>query len=547
MPVHLPDEIIWHILRNLVPSEKVELQYDYDAQLCLTSLAYASRVSRSFRRVAEPLLYRHLHCSSRQLLEALCNRPELCEHVRRIDGYGTSMSLEDRAVAERLLHGRIRGMVRDKYRWPALDALLERLIPPEVDPINNDEDYGYLDMAWLTFMLCLTPHVETLHVDSCLLDKPDMLARLFDLCGREGSPRQQRESGRVMVPRSSGPLSKLRSLQLGCDTVHGEPGGFGDRNVRPLVLFPGLEELVAVHMDWEYTGQGPNPYDHDEGEGEHEDTSDEEQLEDDQDQRCQAERPGDQTSQALPDRPPKRLYTFPGSHPNMKSLSLLHNNPPVYSTAREMLLACPNLDCLILLPWIFEDRETLDFTMYGNVLREFGTRLRRFELEPAIAHGDFSEVGDEGTIGSLREKLTRLEQLRIPLATLAGTDVTDVDDENSEQLDLCAFLPASLRWFWTGVTESGVAEVHYKALARMMDEITRGSQGDGCCRLPLLEWVMVQIPSKNDGPSFEPNGFDVLRLGKDQVLCTRKSARLGWTQTPPGWEGAPIDTDSWLP
>lgn len=152
---------------------------------------------------------------------------------------------------------------------------------------------------------------------------------------------------------------------------------------------------------------------------------------------------------------------LPESRSPLRQLSLLEADPPSFRALREMFLVYPNLKSLVIHASVLEDgdrddagRQDVDSAAYGNVLREFGADLRRFELEPAVDDDELFEVNDKGAIGSLRIELFRLEQLRLPLAALVGTGLDDDGDSDSDddesssgigRLDLCALLTDSLR------------------------------------------------------------------------------------------------------
>ncbi|KAH7021542.1 uncharacterized protein B0I36DRAFT_388216 [Microdochium trichocladiopsis] len=527
MPPHLPDEIILIILSNLVPT---------DMQLSIRSLSCASRVSRLFRRIAEPLLYCHLHLPTRKVLETLCNRPELGDHVRVIDGHSGGLFWDERGAVKSLLHDQFRGLVRHKYCWPALDALLEHLIPPELDPDRDDKDmpYYFLDTACLTLTLFLTPHVEKLNVGMFPQETPDMLARLFELCGDRHPIRHEGGSGGDMMSRMPVPLSELRSLYLFVETLGPGHVYFDSANIRPLVLYPGLQTLDLSGMDWGGTGADTS------SEANEADEEDEADRGDDDHNNSRLERTGIQTNQAVPGWPPTK-YTFPGSHPNTKSLRLYDNYPTKPDGVREMLVAYPNLHTLVLEACEHEGkREPFDFTEYGTVLHNYARNLRRFEFEQEnVSDADF-EGHDRGAIGSLRDNWTRLEPLRMPLAALLGQDIT-------EQPDLCDYLPVSLRWFWITMPDFENAQMYLNALDGMLDDR----------RLPRLEWVLVmlpegsellggdELPDGDDGFGVEPSGFNLLGLGERHILCMRKSACV--VHTPPGWEGARVESSVRLP
>lgn len=261
------------------------------------------------------------------------------------------------------------------------------------------------------------------------------------------------------------------------NTPTGDPRSITDANIAALAFFPRLQKFTCDFVDWDNEEglREPGGVDDDDND-DHEDDGDEED--------------GDNLI-ADPDADDKRV-ALPrvGSRPVMKHFGLLDSNPASFADLRDMLRLFPNLETLRLIHPVFEDREEIDLTEYGNVLREFGRDLRWFELEPSAGDtDDFTEDCEEGVIGSLRLEMAVLQRLRLPLAALVGTG-----HDEGDELDLCAFLPPSLRWLWTAATEAGDAEAHFAALARMLGD-ERGVDGG----LPLLEWVFVEA-AKGAGP-----------------------------------------------
>lgn len=64
-----------------------------------------------------------------------------------------------------------------------------------------------------------------------------------------------------------------------------------------------------------------------------------------------------------------------------------------------------------------------------------------------------------------------------------------------------------------------------------------GSRSTRGGRLPLLDWVMVSLPSYDPkSPKFVPPAFDVVHVSAEYVLYTRRSAAP--VCTPPGWGDA---------
>lgn len=303
-----------------------------------------------------------------------------------------------------------------------------------------------------------------------------------------------------------GPLSKLRSLKLAGATADGNPAYIGGPDMVPIALTRGIEELETRGLNWGHK---------------------------DIDSILTAVTPtesSDGNSTAL---------ILPESRSSLRQLSLLEADPPSFGALREMFLVYPSLESLMIHASVFEDgdrdnagRQDVEFTAYGNVLREFRAGLRWFELEPAVGDDELSEVNDKGAIGSLRNELVRLEQLRLPLAALVGTgldndDDSDNDDDESSsgigRLDLSALLPDSLRWFWTTISTEGNMDARCAALERMLEE-----SGSGTKRLPLLEWVLVRIttddeapmesPSPLPRPLFQPHGLEVRKLDESLIM-----------------------------
>ncbi|KAH7012267.1 uncharacterized protein B0I36DRAFT_400350 [Microdochium trichocladiopsis] len=418
---HLPEEVILDILNNLVPTESATSNTVKDLQPNLRYLSYASRVSRQLRRVAEPLLYRYIY-PTRQLLETLCERPELGNHVHEVGEYRPPLTSEERK-AVKPLHDRVHELAKGIYKWPVLDAFLEDSFRPELAENDNTTDFRDDNTTWLPSILCLAPHVQRLHLNVYQLEcrKLNMLAQLLQLC------EDRKEEGGDAASRTPAPLSKLRSLHLYAksDPYHAFLYGFPPQdwlwfystNIRPLVRSTKLRTLKTSAIDWGLTSM---------------------------DRRPDAEEAERRDDSIFPDGPPRReLYTSRGSHPNLESLSLCDNRSPEPCRVKEMLEAYPNLHTLVLKPSQRMARQSFDFSEYGIVLRERATGLRCLDLEfPGISHSE----SDGGAIGSLRHECTQLKQLRLPLAALLGLDPPG-------KLDLCDYLPISLRWFWTTLPE----------------------------------------------------------------------------------------------
>ncbi|KAH7012536.1 uncharacterized protein B0I36DRAFT_355932 [Microdochium trichocladiopsis] len=276
-----------------------------------------------------------------------------------------------------------------------------------------------------------------------------MLARLFQFCRDRHFIEREGESGGDVMSRTPAPLSELRSLHLHGKGPDYRSVRFHSKNIRPLLLSTELQTLKLIGIDWGGTSV---------------DTRSEAEEENRRDDRDDDGHNDFQLNHVVPGRPPRKLYTFPGSHPKMKSLSLCDNQSPHPYGVRNMLLAYPNLHTLVLKPSVRLERGSFDFSAYGTVLHDHARRLRRFEFEPDnVSDADF-EGYDKGAIGSLRDKRTRLEQLRMSLAALLGPDLT-------ERLDLFDYLPISLRWFWTTVPDfKSYAQVYSNALASMLDD-----------------------------------------------------------------------------
>ncbi|KAH7016240.1 uncharacterized protein B0I36DRAFT_396342 [Microdochium trichocladiopsis] len=449
-----PKLIILKILNNLVPTESATSNTIKNLQPNFRNLSYASRVSRQLRRVAEPLLYRYIY-PTRQLLETLCERPELGNHVHEVGESSPPLTLEERE-AVKPLHNRVHELAKDIYDWPVLDAFLEYSSPPKLDENHITTDSRDDNTTWLPSILCLTPHVQTLHLNVYQLEckKLDTLAQLFQLC-----------EDRIDYEKE--------------------------------VLSTKLRTLKTSGIDWGLTGMGPRP---------------------------DAEEAKRRDDSIFPGGPPRReLYTSQGSHPNLENLSLCDNRSPDPSLVKEMLEAYPNLHTLVLKPSQRMARQSFDFSKYGIVLRKRATGLRCLDLGfPGISHFE----SDGGAIGSLRHECTQLKQLRLPLAALFGLDPPG-------KLDLCDYLPISLRWFWTTLPEEeNYAQVCSNALASMLDDK----------RLPQLEWVLVILP---EGCELKPTGFSALRHGERHVLYWRKPTCV--IRTPPGWEDANVEKGVALP
>ncbi|KAJ1323023.1 F-box and leucine-rich repeat protein 2/20 [Microdochium nivale] len=516
MPIHLPTEILTHIFAHLLPL--ADGSNDNSAiDTKVQTLSRICQASHALRHAAEPLLYRYLHRPTLALLHTLCRRPELGKHVRYIAYHEWQCDTESCSAAERLRDEHIRRFARDTYRWPALDQFLQRMPDVEIgaelqnddDDDDDDDDDGRTSFEaqtlLLTLILCLTPRVEVLHLDvDPLDDEGDTLLKLFALCGRHvlGAARTRGKDGRV-VPMLDAPLCSLRELRLRYWASDGGPSSM-DKRFYALISFPSLEKLEVQGLDWDHTPKLELGEEEEEEEG-------------------QEQRRGDDEGTSHEIRPPQQVLAFPGSHTRLKHLDLAGCNPVSIAGLREILLVFPSLDTLMLNFWLFESRPAIDLTQYGHVLRKSGHRLRCFELEPAYASYDLAELSDIGAIGSLRGWMPNLDQLRLPLAALVGTH------PGHDGLDLCAYLPATLRWFWTSVTVTGDAEAHNGALANMLEEAGRGDAG----RLPCLDWVMVQAPRDNEGLRFTPRVFVEYWRDEQHVLYVRTP--VASISNPPDW------------
>lgn len=178
--------------------------------------------------------------------------------------------------------------------------------------------------------------------------------------------------------------------------------------------------------------------------------------------------------------PFSELLTSPGSHYKLKHLTMRWGVPHTLTELREILTVFPSLETLEFEFTLDEDRENIDLTRWGAALRELSKNLRCFKLEPCSEYDELAEEWDEGAIGPLRHSMRHLEQLRVPLASLIGTEPAVGGD------DLCAYLPESLRWFMTSVAVEGDPEADHRALEKMLWEA--GLQGAAGCRCWTGSW-----------------------------------------------------------
>ncbi|KAH7024811.1 uncharacterized protein B0I36DRAFT_332062 [Microdochium trichocladiopsis] len=547
---HLPDEIFVNIFENFaIPAEALSTTFGdrhwAENGARRATLARACQASHRLRRVAEPILYRRLVHGSHNLLAVFCSRPALGEHVRHIlyDGW----TLEKSRDMMRVYSPTVRKIARDKYQSRALDRLLERTW----DCSGNHEDarldkpcdyfasQGYTML--LPLILVLTPNLETLTLLQRDLDQSDTLSRLFNFCGRRlecSGGLSDFGDGQTQIQAL--PLSKLRALATvgGSTRWPKEVDSTEDQAIVSLIFFPGLKSFSSSALDWAPISSVQRL---------NEARTDDAFMMDLTDPRAQHYHEHDYEDIDNPDDKGNALFPpAHGSHPNLEHLALVKSSGSSAADLREVLLVFPSLQSLVLHFVVFRDREKLDFAQYGNTLRDPATdaaHLRRFELEPALYEArlfgsgldpemaDISEKEDQGIIGSLRDAMPSLEQLRVPLAALVGIGASP-----GAELDLCAVLPASLRWFWTAVTVAGDAGAHLDALERMLDEAEH--------RLPALEWVLVRLPVNHEILCFECSDFVATRVGDQHVLYQKRTVAVG---TPPGWEHEEVEHVVFLP
>ncbi|KXJ88982.1 hypothetical protein Micbo1qcDRAFT_177473 [Microdochium bolleyi] len=523
---HIPDEILINIFTHLAPGPGRTCCPEDDA-LSLATLARACRATRSLRRVAEPLLYRRIkHVSPKFIEGALCSPDrgrELAQLVQSIESGGWDWEMTTSQGARRLYHGRVRGILQERHGVGSvgLVRLLDRIFGPgvahdagtdeEADDEDGDDDEDDHSQAGegedylaecamtlpLTLILCLTTNVVDISLSTAALDVTDTLSRLFNFCAKDPIPQ--------------GPLSKLVSMQVACYTPTGDPISIADANMAALAFFPRIEKFTCHGVDWNSDGLREGDAD----EGDDDEADDDDHAAD------------EYNCVALP-----RAH----SRPAMSHFGLLDSNPASFAELRDMLRLFPNLETLELLHPIFEDRENIDFAQYGQVLREFGKGLRRFELEPSQSTEDLSEECDEGVLMSLRgaEGLPALEQLRVPLHALVG-----LPEDGDEDEDLCRLLPASLRWLWTAVATSGGAEAQMRMLGRVLG--AEGAREDS--GLPRLEWVLLRVPWGIVEQALslslpEPALFSATRLGQGHVLFRKKDGEGVAVAMPPDWARA---------
>ncbi|KAH7033675.1 uncharacterized protein B0I36DRAFT_383491 [Microdochium trichocladiopsis] len=511
--IRLSDEIYVRILDKLTLSEVNSARLEAENRLRRVTLSRICLVSRNLRRLAEPLLYHHPWHPNGGLLTTLCSRPALGERVRHITFREQALAPPDPMMKSILLafHGAtVREIARAKYRWPELDALLDDVLKARVSQIYRR---GETEALLLLMILVVTPNVETLVLSRLLFDSSQALSLLFTLC-----------SNRITASENDsvepfGPLRKLYSISTSGIADNDVPDTVREsKNARSFIFFPRLQSFSASCLDWAPSRRpARNGHDDNNSDNAREVTQINEES---------------HTSEELPGPP------MTGAHPNLRHLALLDSSFVSPTAVREILVVFPNLQSLLLHFFVHHDPSShvtpqLDFAQLGNVLREPGARqLRRLELEHTAADtadGRFEELG-RGFIGPLRNELTSLEQLRIPLASLAGV--------RPKALDLCEMLPPSLRWLWTSVTITGDSDAHVQAIFRMLNQ--------AAAKLPLLEWVMVRFPrSHNAVLFFMSNDFAVATVGKRHALFRKKV--VSPVRTPPGWEHELLETDVWMP
>ncbi|KAJ1327042.1 hypothetical protein MN608_08491 [Microdochium nivale] len=405
-------------------------------------------------------------------------------------------------------HGGVRRAVRDRYHGLQGSRLLRCLdgIFGSGSGENGDgevvvagKDDRYLEECMgtlpLTLVLCLTPNLANMSVSLLSDYVVSTLSKLFKHCAAPG---------RV---DAGGPLSSLTRLEVTLDTPTGNPGSISDENIASLVFSRRLEKVSCFGIDWD-RGHIRNKEEQDD---------DEDYASYDLDQRVT----------------PLRVV----SRPAMRHFRLGDANPAPSASVRDMLLIFSSLETLELdYPLyetcedhpLYEAREEIDLSQYGNVLREFGGKMRRFELEPWRNTEDDFVNADEDTIGSLREGMASLEQLRMPLAALVRAfPGEEGGGQGAGTLDLCAILPRGLRGFWTSVSVTGDVGTHWEALVWMLDS------ADNEDRLPLLEWVLVRLSRRGLPQSFESVRFSTTRLGHSHVLFRKRN--VGKVRIPPGW------------
>ncbi|KXJ87577.1 hypothetical protein Micbo1qcDRAFT_208193 [Microdochium bolleyi] len=491
--LRLSDEIYVRILDKLALSEVNSARLDAENKLRRVTLSRICLVSRNLRRLAEPLLYHHPWHPNVGLLKTLCRRPALGERVRHITfrEWGLDPSMKSILLA---LHGAtVRKIARVKYHWPELDELLDDVLDGRARA-GQPQTYrhGETEALLLLMMLVLTPNVETLVLPRLLVDCSQALSLLFTLC----SDRMGASEDDGVEPL--GPLRKLYSISTSGVTGNDVPETVREsKNARSFIFFPRLQSFSASCLDWA-PSRRPARHGHD-------------------DDNSDNAREVTQINEASPRSEDLPGPPMTGPHPNLIQLALLDSSMVSPTVVREILSVFPNLRSLLLHFFVHHDpshlTQQVDFSQLGNVLREpDARRMRRLELEHTAADttdGRFEGLGS-GFIGPLRTELTSLEQLRVPLASLAGV--------RPKALDLCEMLPPSLRWFWTSVTITGDSDAHVQAVFGMLNQ--------AAAKLPLLEWVM-QGRSGEDA-----NGPD---LAWRRTL-THVAAGQGWDPAVATWE-----------
>lgn len=85
-PFILSDEIVLYVLAELAAAPELFTTDGPDPYIHVRDFTRLNRVSRQFRRLAEPLLYNRLwDPRSLKLLRTFCEWPELALHVKKID------------------------------------------------------------------------------------------------------------------------------------------------------------------------------------------------------------------------------------------------------------------------------------------------------------------------------------------------------------------------------------------------------------------------------------------------------------------------------
>ncbi|KXJ90415.1 hypothetical protein Micbo1qcDRAFT_176221 [Microdochium bolleyi] len=157
---HLPDELLLQVLEHLIPQPGPSHWLVAGDPTTAATLACLCRVSRTLRAFAERRLDCVIRIPSPGLLATLCSRPELCEHVRRIEFFECSLPA---APAARLYRDHVKVIITDKCQDRGLDCLIQEMLDAEKVHLSLPYDnlLKYMEETLLlTLILLLTPLVS---------------------------------------------------------------------------------------------------------------------------------------------------------------------------------------------------------------------------------------------------------------------------------------------------------------------------------------------------------------------------------------------------